>query len=76
MTNQRVHKDGLKDSAAYVKDDLLDINEGEALGLVNAQCPSVGECQGKEVGVGGVVSSGREDKMRVLGGEMKKGDKI
>jgi hypothetical protein len=26
--------------------------------------------------VGGVVSSGREDKMRVLGGEMKKGDKI
>ena len=28
---------------------------GEALGLVKAQCPSVGECQDREAGVGGWV---------------------
>jgi hypothetical protein len=28
---------------------------GEALNPVKAQCPSVGECQGGEVGVGGWV---------------------
>jgi hypothetical protein len=32
---------------------------GEALGLVNAQCPSIGECQDREVGVGGLVSRAR-----------------
>jgi hypothetical protein len=31
---------------------------GEALGPVKALCPNVGECQGQEVGVGGLVSSG------------------
>jgi hypothetical protein len=31
---------------------------GEALGLVKAQCPSVGECQDREAGVGGLVSRG------------------
>jgi hypothetical protein len=29
---------------------------GEAVGLVKAQWPSVGECQDREVGVGGLVS--------------------
>jgi hypothetical protein len=29
--------------------------EGKALGPVKAPCPSVGECQGKEAGVGGWV---------------------
>jgi hypothetical protein len=33
--------------------------EREALGLVKAQCPSVGECQDREAGVGGLVSRGR-----------------
>jgi hypothetical protein len=33
---------------------------GEALGPVKALSPSVGECQGQEVGVGGLVSRGRE----------------
>jgi hypothetical protein len=28
---------------------------GEALGPVKALCPSLGECQGQEVGVGGWV---------------------
>jgi hypothetical protein len=28
---------------------------GEALGPVKAQCPSVGECQGSQMGVGGWV---------------------
>ena len=32
---------------------------GEALGPVNAQCPSVREFQDREVGVGGLVSRGR-----------------
>jgi hypothetical protein len=27
----------------------------EALGPVKARCPSVGECQGQEAGVGGLV---------------------
>jgi hypothetical protein len=31
---------------------------GEALGPVNALSPSVGECQGQEMGVGGLVSRG------------------
>ena len=31
---------------------------GEALGPVKALCPSVGECQGQEAGVGGLVSRG------------------
>jgi hypothetical protein len=34
---------------------------GEALGPVMARCPSVGECQDREVGVGGLVSRGRGD---------------
>jgi hypothetical protein len=34
---------------------------GEALGPEKAQCPSVGECQGGETGVGGLVSKGRGD---------------
>ena len=35
--------------------------EGEALGPVNALCPSVGKCQGQEAGVGGLVSRGRDE---------------
>jgi hypothetical protein len=32
---------------------------GEALGPVKVLCPSVGECQGQEVGASGLVSRGR-----------------
>jgi hypothetical protein len=32
---------------------------GEALGPVKVLCPSVGECQGQEAEVGGLVSKGR-----------------
>jgi hypothetical protein len=39
---------------------LLDFNGGEALGPEKAQCPSVGECQDREAGVGGLVSRGME----------------
>ena len=39
---------------------------GEALGLVKAQCPSVGECQDREAGVGGLVSRGRRDGIGVV----------
>jgi hypothetical protein len=34
---------------------------GEALGLVKAQCPSVGECQDQEVGLGEFVSRERRE---------------
>jgi hypothetical protein len=36
---------------------------GEAFSLVKAQCPSVGECQDREAGVGGLVSRGRGNGM-------------
>jgi hypothetical protein len=32
---------------------------GEALGPVKVLCPSVGECQDQEAGVGGLISRGR-----------------
>ena len=32
---------------------------GEALGLAKILCPSIGEFQGQEAGVGGLVSRGR-----------------
>jgi hypothetical protein len=32
---------------------------GEALGPVKAQCPSIGECQNREAGMGGLVSRGK-----------------
>ena len=45
--------------AAYVAEDGLIGHQGEALGPMKALCPSVGECQGQEVGVGGLGSRGR-----------------
>jgi hypothetical protein len=36
---------------------------GEALGLVKVLCPSIGECQGQEAGVGGVGSRGKEEEI-------------
>jgi hypothetical protein len=49
---------------------------GKALGLVKARCPSVGECQDREAGVGGLVK--REGVMGwgVFRVEMRKEDKI
>jgi hypothetical protein len=37
---------------------------GEALGLEKILCPSIGECQGQEVGVGGLGSRGKEEGIR------------
>ena len=48
--------------------------EGEALGPMKALCPNVGECQGQETGVGGLVS--RVGGEGVFGGEARKGDNI
>ena len=47
---------------------------GEALGLVKALCPSVGECQDREAGVGGLVIRGRGIGWEHFRGEMRKGD--
>ena len=52
---------------------------GETLGPVNARCPSVGECEGGEAGVGVWVgkhphrSRGREDGIGVPRGKLGKG---
>jgi hypothetical protein len=35
--------------------------EGEALGPMKALCPSIGECQSQEAGVGGLGNRGKED---------------
>ena len=53
----------------------------EALGSVKAQCPSVGECQGGAVGVGGWGSTLTEAGGCGIGcgvsrGETRKGDSI
>jgi hypothetical protein len=45
--------------AAYVAEDGLVGHEWEErLGPVKVLCPSIGECQGQEAGVGGFVSRG------------------
>jgi hypothetical protein len=49
---------------------------GEALGPEKTWCPSVGKCQDREVGVGGLVSRGRGDGIGVFKGETRKGDNI
>jgi hypothetical protein len=50
---------------------------GEALGLLKALCPSVGECEGRQSEVGVLVSRGRGDLIWVSGrGETRKGDNI
>ena len=46
---------------------------GEALGLVKARCPSVGEYQAREVGVGGLVSRGRGVEKGVFVGGNEEG---
>jgi hypothetical protein len=50
---------------------------GEALGPVNVLCPSVGECQGRETGVGALESRSRVDGIGVVfRGYTRKGDNI
>ena len=46
---------------------------GEALGPVKFLCPSIWECQGQEVGVGGLMSRGRKEGMGALKGKIGKG---
>jgi hypothetical protein len=49
--------------------------EGEVLGPVKFLCPSIGECQGQEAVVGGLVSRWG-GVMTFFGGETRKGDNI
>jgi hypothetical protein len=53
---------GLMTLAAYVADDGLVDHQWEALGNVKVLCPSIGECQGQEVGVGRWRNTGREHR--------------
>ena len=48
----------------------------EALGPVKVLCPSIGECQGQEAGMGGFWSRGRERGQEIFRGETRKGDNI
>jgi hypothetical protein len=49
---------------------------GGALEPVKVICPSVGESQDQEAGVGGLVSRGRGRGKGVFRGETRKGDNI
>ena len=49
---------------------------GEALGPVKVLCPSIGDCQRQERGVGGLGSSGTGRGKGVFRGEIRKGDNI
>ena len=52
---------------------------GEALCSMKARCSSVGECQGQEAGVGGLVSRDERGGGRgrvFFRGETRKGDEI
>jgi len=49
---------------------------GKALGPMKALCLSVGEFQGQEAGVGGLVSRGIGDGTGAFRGETRKGDNI
>jgi hypothetical protein len=55
---------------------LWDINERRGPWPCEGSIPSVGECQDREVGVGGLVSRERGGGMGVFRGEMRKGDKF
>jgi hypothetical protein len=58
--------------AAYVAEDGLVGQQWEERPLVKALCPSVGECEGQEVGVGGLVRMGRREG--IGGGGFKRGN--
>ena len=50
---------------------------GDDFGPVKARCPSVGECQDQELGVGGLVSRRRGDvDSGFSGGKTRRGDNI
>jgi hypothetical protein len=49
---------------------------GEALGPVKALCPSIKECQDRELGVGGFMRGVCVWDRWVFGGEIKKGYNI
>jgi hypothetical protein len=49
---------------------------GEAFGPGKVQCPSVGGCQDREAGAGGLVSRGRGDGIGVFRAENGEGDNI
>jgi hypothetical protein len=53
---------GLMAPAAYIAEDWPGWSSmgGEALGPEKALCPIIGECQGQESGVGGLMSRGKE----------------
>jgi hypothetical protein len=60
---------------AYVAEDGLlgHLWEERPLGPVKAWCHIIGDCQGQEVGVGGLGGGSRDE---VFEGEMRKGDDI
>jgi hypothetical protein len=49
---------------------------GEVLDPVKVLCPSIGECQGQEAEVGGLVSRGRAKGEVIFREEIRKRDNI
>jgi hypothetical protein len=39
-------------------------------------CPSIGECQGQEAGMGGLVTRGKRERVGLFGEETRKEDNI
>ena len=64
--------------AAYVAEDVLFGHQWEekTLDPVKVLYPSIGECQGHEVGESGMVCRRRGEGIGVFGGETRKGDNI
>jgi hypothetical protein len=70
---------GIMALAAYLAEDGLVSHQWvEDLGPVKVLCPSIGECEGQEAGVGGLWNKGRRKGMAevLFGGETRKGDNI
>jgi hypothetical protein len=59
--------------AYLAKDGLVG---GEVLDPVMVLCPSIGDCQGQEEGVGGLVSRGRGKGLGSFRGKSRKGGNI
>jgi hypothetical protein len=63
-------------NAQFYKNKTTKVSLLEALGPGKVLCPSVGDCQGQEVRVGGLMSRGSVEGMGVFRGDTRKGDNI
>jgi hypothetical protein len=70
---------GLMALSSYVAEDGLVSHQWEERsfeGPVKVLCPSIGECQGQEMGLDGLVARGREEGIGGFQRGKRKGDNI